>query len=182
MADRLRQLMNIFASPDPRLQQSGSKGYPGLAVPGFAVTDRPSMVGTTVTVEAPGIPGETVRFVVLPEGTLIAPASIPDGVLFPIADAVEATVQTPYEVDARRISGDQWGAAATEVETLDVKAGSPGQVLTFSRVGGIESATVDGRDERLPPDFRTLFGGDDDLWVEARRADDTTWVVHRSLL
>ena len=71
------------------------------------------MVGTTVTVEAPGIPGETVRFVVLPEGTLIAPASIPDGVLFPIADAVEATVQTPYEVDARRISGDQWGAAAT---------------------------------------------------------------------
>ena len=102
--------------------------------------------------------------------------------LFPIADAVEATVQTPYEVDARRISGDQWGAAATEVETRDVKAGSPGQVLTFSRVGGIESATVDGRDERLPPDFRTLFGGDDDLWVEARRADDTTWVVHRSLL
>ena len=51
-----------------------------------------------------------MRFVVLPDGTLIAPASIPDGVLFPIADAIEATVQTPYEVEAQRISGDQWGA------------------------------------------------------------------------
>jgi len=46
----------------------------------------------------------------------------------------------------------------------------------------VESATVDGRDERLPPEFRTLLDGDDDLWVEARRADDTTWVVHRSVL
>ena len=68
------------------------------------------------------------------------------------------------------------------METLDVKPGSPGQELTYSRVDGVESATVDGRDERLPPDFRTLLAGDDDLWVEARRADDTTWVVHRSLL
>ena len=33
----------------------------------------------------------------------------------------EATVQTPYEVHARRIAADQWGAAATEVETLDVR-------------------------------------------------------------
>jgi len=103
-------------------------------------------------------------------------------VLFPIADAIEATVQTPYEVRARRIADDQWGAAATEVETLDVKAGSPGQELTFSRVGGVESTTVDGRDEWLPPEFRSMLAGDDDLWVEARRADDTTWVVHRSVL
>jgi hypothetical protein len=68
------------------------------------------------------------------------------------------------------------------VETLDVKAGSPGLELTFSRVEGVEAATADGHEARLPPDFRTLLGGDDDLWVEARRADDTTWVVHRSLL
>ena len=135
-----------------------------------------------VSAAAPGIPGDTARFVVLPDGTLIAPASIPDGVLFPIADAIEATVETPYEVDAQRISGDTWGASATEVETLDVKAGSPGQELTFSRVEGVESATVDGSDARLPPAFRILLGGDDDLWVEAWRADDTTWVVHRSRL
>ena len=182
MADRLHRLMNIFASPDLRLQQSGNRGYPGLAVPGFAVTDGSSMVATTVTVEAPGIPGDTARFVVLPDGSLIASSSIPDGVLFPIADAIEATVQTPYEVSAWRIADDQWGAAATEVETLDVKAGSPGEELTFSRVGGVESTTVDGRDEWLPPEFRSLLAGDDDLWVEARRADDTTWVVHRSVL
>ena len=102
--------------------------------------------------------------------------------LFPIADAIEATVQTPYEVRARRIADDRWGAAATEVETLDVKPGSSGQELTFSRVGGVESTTVDGRDEWLPPEFRSMLAGDDDLWVEARRADDTTWVVHRSVL
>ena len=140
------------------------------------------MLGTVVSAEAPGVPGDAVRFVVLPDGTLIASASVPDGVLFPIADAVEALVEPPYEVEANRISGDTWGASATEVETLDVKPGSPGQELTYSRVGGVESATVDGRDERLPPDFRTLLAGDDDIWVEARRADDTTWVVHRSLL
>lgn len=178
----LRQLMGAAASPDPRVRESGAAGYPGLAVPGYEVTDRPSMVGTTVTVEAPGIPVDSVKFVVLPEGSLIAPASIPDGVLFPIADAIEATVQTPYEVDAQRITADQWGATATEVETLDVKAGSPGQELTFSRVGGVEASTVDAQDAHLPPEFRVALGGTDDLWVEARRADDTTWVIRRSLL
>ena len=178
----VRQLMGAVASPDLRVRRSGAAGYPGLAVPGYEVTDRPSMVGTTVTVEAPGIPVDTVRFVVLPEGSLIAPASIPDGVLFPIADAIEATVQTPYEVEAQRITGDQWGASATEVETLDVKAGSPGQELTFSRVGGVESATVDGHDTYLPPEFRIALGGSNDLWVEARRADDRTWIIRRSLL
>ena len=111
------------------------------------------MVGTVVSAEAPGIPGDTVRFVVLPDGTLIASAAVPDGVLFPIAEAIEATVETPYEVEAKRIAGDSGAPSATEVETLDVKPGSPGQELTYSRVGGVESATVDGRDERLPPEF-----------------------------
>jgi hypothetical protein len=63
--------MNIFASPArPAVR---NRGYPGLAVPGFADTDGSSMVGTTVTVEAPGIPDDTARFVVLPDGSLIAP-------------------------------------------------------------------------------------------------------------
>src|SRR4029079_16923846 len=143
-----------FGPYGPRRPETG---YPGLAIPGYEITDHPSMVGTVVTVEAPGIPVDTVQFVVLPEGSLIAPATIPDGVLFPIADAIEATVQTPYEVDAQRIVGDQWVASATEVETLDVEAGSPGQELTFSRVDGVEATTVDGRDSRCPPEFRELL-------------------------
>ena len=182
MLQWVRQLFAVGMSPNPLARPPGLDGDPGLGIPGVSGIPRASMLGTVVSAEAPGIPGDTVRFVVLPDGTLIAPASVPDGVLFPIADAVEATVETPYEVEANRISGDTWGASATEVETLDVKPGSPGQELTYSRVDGVESATVDGRDERLPPDFRTLLAGDDDLWVEARRADDTTWVVHRSLL
>ena len=88
----------------------------------------------------------------------------------------------PLNLQTRSKLAGEAAAAATEVETLDVKAGSPGQELTFSRVGGVESTIVDGRDEWLPPEFRSMLAGDDDLWVEARRADDTTWVVHRSVL
>jgi len=182
MLQWLRQLFAVGMSPNPLREPPGLDGDPGLGIPGLSGIARPSMLGTVVSAEAPGIPGDSVKFVVLPDGTLIAPAEIPDGVLFPIADAVEALVETPYEVEANRIENDMWGASATEVETLDVKDGSPGQELTFSRVGGVESATVDGRDERLPLEFRALLGEDDDLWVEARRADDTTWVIRRSLL
>ena len=59
---------------------------------------------------------------------------------------------------------------------------SPGQELTFSRVGGVEEVMIDGASARLPSPFRALLERNDDVVIEARRADGTTWVVHRSLL
>jgi hypothetical protein len=182
MWHRLRGLFGGVMAPDPLARPPGLDGDPGLGIPGLGGIPRPQEGDAAVTADAPGIPGDEVRFVTLGDGTLIAPAEVPDGVLFPLATAIEELVDPPYEAVARRVLDDLWGVSGTEAETLDVDAGSPGQELTFSRVGGVEEVTIDGGSSSLPVPFRAFLAGDDDMVIEARRADETTWVLHRSLL
>jgi len=179
---RLRELLQFAMSPNPLVRPPGLDGNPGLAIPGMNAIPRPAAGDAVVTAEAPGIPGDEVGFVTLEDGTLIAAAAIPDGVLFPLATEIEKIIDPPYEAEARRIVDDNWGVAATEVEIVDVDAGSPGETLTFSSVGGVESTTIDGENTFLPRQFRGLLTAGDDVVLDARRADETTWVVQRSLL
>jgi len=182
MLQRLRALVLGVMAPDPLARPPGLDGDPGLGIPGLSGIPRPQEGDAAVTAEAPGIPGDEVRFVTLADGTLIAPAAIPDGVLFPLATAIEELVDPPYEAVARRILDDLWGVSGTAVETLDVDARSPGQELTFSRVGGVEEVTLDGEAAHLPAPIRAVLAGTDDVVVEARRADETTWCSAARLL
>jgi len=58
-----------------------------------------------------------------------------------------------------------------------------GQEITFTRMSGVETVTFDGGDVvAVPLPFRGLLAGDEDVFVEARRADEKTWVLRRSPL
>jgi hypothetical protein len=67
------------------------------------------------SVEAPGINGDEVHFVALPNGDLVVDEDEPDDTLRALAEAVEETVDPPYRAEGIRRGGDVWAVAARGV-------------------------------------------------------------------
>jgi hypothetical protein len=75
---------------------------------------------TVASAEAPGLPGEELRFCALPDGTLVVDEDVPDGVLTPLAEAIEATVEPPYRAEAVRRGELVWAVAARRIEVREL--------------------------------------------------------------
>jgi len=61
------------------------------------------------------LPGEEIHFTALPDGTLLVQEEVPDGVLTPLAEAVEASLNPPYYAEGVRRSASMWAVGAKRI-------------------------------------------------------------------
>ena len=121
--------------PDHPLQQiAGIHGVP-----------RPREWDAVASAEAPGVPGEELEFVVLDDGTLVVDEDTPEGVLSPLADALEITIEPPYHAYARRREQDVWAVAAFVVDVVEVPEELTGDTVSISVQDGLREALVGGQ-------------------------------------
>jgi hypothetical protein len=121
--------------PDHPLQQiAGIHGVP-----------RPREWDAVASAEAPGVPGDELEFVVLEDGTLVVDEDLPDGVLSPLADALEISISPPYHAYARRREQDVWAAAAFGVDVVQVPEELPGDTVSIAVQDGLREALVGGQ-------------------------------------
>ena len=106
---------------------------------------RPRDWDATVTVDAPDVLGDAVRFVTLPDGTVL----VEDGAesdLEPLATAVEQTVRPPYRARAARQNETLWAVQAKRIEVLAIPDGPLGDSIDLTHTADGTTYAVD--DER----------------------------------
>jgi hypothetical protein len=144
---------------------------------------RPREWDATVTADAPGIEGDAVRFVALPDGTLLVEEG-PDGSLEPLATAVEQVVRAPYRARAARQSESLWAIQARRIEVIELRDGPDGNTIDITHTADGSTLAVD--DARtfgsLPQlDERGAQEGPE-YTVHAERLDGDLWEVRAAAL
>lgn len=127
----------------------------------------------TATADAPELEGDSARFVVLPDGTLLVEEG-PEASLEPLAAAVEQSLPPPYRARAARQSGTLWAVQARRIRVVEIPDGPEGETIELTP----DSLLVD--DERAfgtIPQLQEL--GD---VVRAERLDGDLWEVHVAAL
>jgi hypothetical protein len=61
------------------------------------------------------LPGDEVHFTALPDGTLLVEEEVPDGVLAPLAEAIESSLNPPYYAEGVRRNGNVWAVGAKRI-------------------------------------------------------------------
>ena len=155
--------------PDHPLQQiAGIHGVP-----------RPREWDAVASAEAPGVPGDELEFVVLDDGTLIVDEDVPEGVLSPLADALEISIDPPYHAYARRREQDVWAAAAFGVDVVQVREELPGDTVSIAVQDGLREALVGGQPygDRIQS-LEQFAEADFEAYVlEGTRIDGELWEV-----
>jgi hypothetical protein len=149
---------------------------------GIHGVQRPRRWDVVGSVEVPGLVGDEVHFVALPDGSLIVDEDQPEGALSPLADAVEETLQAPYRSEAVRRDDEIWAVAARRIEVAEIEA--PGEELELVVQGGERGLSVDGERSfgsipELEERGRRLG---DSYVVRARRLDADLWEVETGAL
>jgi hypothetical protein len=112
--------------------------------PGIHGLQRSRRWDAVATADAPGLRGDTVHFVALPDRTLLVDEDEPDGALAPLADAIEQALAPPYRAEAVRRAGDTWAVAGSSVTLVEVPGLEGDEVeLVSSREG--RTLRVDGQ-------------------------------------
>lgn len=139
--------------PRPPWQETGIHGL-----------QRPREWDVTTTVAA-DVAGDAVRFVALPDGTLLIEEGPAD--VQPLADAIEATLPPPYRARAARQNETLWAVQARAIQVVALPDGPDGDSLVVA-ADGVE---VDGR--RVFGSVPALAGLGD--VVRAERLDGDLW-------
>ena len=138
---------------------------------------------TVLSVEAPGLRGDAVHFVVLEDGTLVVEEDEPHKALTPLADAVEQALVPPYRAEGVRRGEATWAVAASRIQTA-VLPGLTGDAaeLTSTRDGKL--LRIDGvtrlGSERTLERLGEAVGSQ--YVVRATRLDGDVWEVDASVL
>jgi len=134
---------------------------------------RPREWDSTQTVEAPGIDGDAVRFVVLPDSSVLIEEG-PDSDLAPLAEAVERDLQPPYRAQAARVRDDLWAVQARRIDVVKIRNAPDGDSIELTR----DALVVDGQ-----PVFGSVpeLEGRGDV-VRAERLDGDLWEIQVSRL
>jgi hypothetical protein len=119
--------------PRPQWQETGIHGIP-----------RAREWDTMVTAEAPGIEANAVRWVALPDGTLLVEDG-PDSSLDDLARAVEEKLDAPYRARAARQVGDVWAVQASRLEVMELPDAPDGDTIDVARNGDSTTLIVEGR-------------------------------------
>lgn len=156
---------------------------PGFAFTGLTGRPRPARWKVVVIETAPGIPGDEVRFVTLDDGAIVVDEDVPDGVLGPLADAVERSVPPPYNAEAARQDGDVWAVGANPVAIAILPVALEGDHIEQSSYAGEQTCTVDGA-PAVPIAELIEIGNRHgaEFSLVADRLDETTWVVRAESL
>ena len=139
---------------------------------------RPREWDTVVTVEAE-LPGDVVHFVATDDGTLIVDEDVPDGVLQPLADAVETQIAAPYRAEGTRRGEQLWAVGATKIRTARLSDEIGGDTVELAvQEDGDRTVLVDGaRTFGSLPGLEALAAGMRSYVIRADRLDDELWEV-----
>jgi hypothetical protein len=160
-----------IVDPGPHWGNAGIHGVP-----------RPRRWDAVASAEAPGLAGDDVHFVALPNGDLVVEEDEPPDTLGPLADAIEQTLEPPYRAEAVRQGEDVWAVAARRVEVAEFEA--EGDELELVVHDGARTFTVDGaRAFGTIPELERLATNESDSYVvRATRLDGNVWEVVASKL
>lgn len=131
------------------------------------------------TIEAPGLPGDSIEFVALEDGTLVVDDDLPDDALTPLADALEGRVPAPYHAFGFRQSDDIWSVAALRVGIVEVPEEVPGDQVDLvvnegERTVLVDEAESDADVSSFEAHAAQQFGS---FVLHATRLDDLLWEV-----
>jgi len=132
---------------------------------------------TVASASAPSLSGEEVRFAVTRDGRTIAGGAETPAALEPLVRAVGARLEAPFWAIAVPDEGDEWAAAGTAAEVLEMSEAA-GDDIEASRVGGETSGRVDGEDAAVPAEIAALLQQQDgDVAIVAHRFAGPVWVA-----
>jgi hypothetical protein len=127
-----------------------------------------------VTTDAPDLPGTTVRFVGLADGSLLLEEG-EDGDLTRLANAIEQQVQRPYRATAVRRGESQWAVAAHRLRVVQLPEPG-GDEVELAIHGDERTLVIDGnRVFGTLPELEALVDGDG--VVRAARLDANLWEI-----
>ncbi len=151
--------------------------------PGIHGVPRARRWDAVASAAAPGLRGDSVQFVALPDGTLLVEEDEPDDALAPLAEAVEASIPAPYRAEAVRRGPETWAVAASRIAIAAVPGlrGDRAE-LVMTRDG--RTLTVDGRSTfgRAPVLERLGETEGTEYVVRATRLDGELWEVEATPL
>lgn len=138
---------------------------------------RPREWDAVAVVDAPGLPGDEVVFVALPDGSFVLEDQQRGVDLSPLARALE--LSPPYRAEAVRRTGQRWAVGARAIEVIELALSLTGGEIEIVWDGSERSVLVDGEPTlaSFPPLER--FGeGRSRAWVvRARRLRAELWEV-----
>src|SRR5256714_6310639 len=126
--ERLAREGGLVASPSPPQR-------PFWQEPGMTGHFRPREADTVVTADAPDVEGDAVRFVSLPDGSLLVEEGS-DSSLDALAAAVEQELRPPYRARGVRRGESMWAVEASRLEGVQVLEGPRGDPPDPSRAEG----------------------------------------------
>src|SRR5438045_5046399 len=95
-----------------------------------------------VLTEAPGLAGDEVEFVTLPDGSIIVDEEEGDTPLEPLAEAVEERLDRPYRGRGVRQTETLWAVSARRIDVAEFEG--PGDVIEVARSADGTTTEVDG--------------------------------------
>jgi hypothetical protein len=155
------------------------------ALPGFAGTldvlhgGRHRRWDAVVTAEAPGLPGDELEFVALPDGTLLIDDELPEGALAPLHEAVETELRPPYKASAVRREEGGWAVAANQIEVVEVPEAIDGDTVSLAVQGDERTLLIDERPGWGDVPTLESFAEERhrDFVLHAERLDGNLWSV-----
>lgn len=190
---RRRKPLHVRLAEEGGLVQDASVRGPAAQPPGWDGEQRgePGVHGVprarrwdaVTTADVPELRGDEVRFVALPDGTLVSAADEPDDALSTLAEAVEQRLPAPYRAEAVRRGPAQWAVAASRITVLRVR-GLRGSEAVLTVDDGSRALTVDGEPAFGSAPELERFGADkgDRYVVRARHLEGDQWEVEASPL
>jgi hypothetical protein len=142
--------MGLFRRREPLHEQLARSG--GLVPPdprpawqetGIHGLQRPREWAVTLTAEVPGIEADAVRWVTLPDGTILVEEG-PDTSVEGLAAAVEERLPPPYRARAARQVEDMWAVQASPIEVLALPDAPEGEILELARNEETTTFSADG--------------------------------------
>ena len=127
--------------------------------------------------EAPGLPGNDVEFVALPDGSLVVDEDVPDGTLAPLADALSLPV--PYHAFGLRQDADVWSVAAKRVQVVEVPEHVEGDEVQLVVTDETRTLVVDDMPSSASIPSLEAFAAEQfgSFVLHASRLDDLLWEV-----
>jgi hypothetical protein len=176
-----REPLHKKLAREARLEQEPQQGLvdpgPHWGVTGIHGVPRPRRWDAVASAEAPGLTGDEVHFVALPNGDLVVDEDEPPDTLAPLADAVEQTLETPYRAEAVRQNDDVWAVAARRIAVTSFRADGDELELVSGEDG--RTFTVDGeRAFGSVPELERVGGSQGKHYVvRASRLDGEAWEI-----
>ncbi len=180
--------MGLFRRREPLHRQLAREG--GLDVEPFSATRPPGWMETGIhgvprarewdvvfAVDAEGVAGDRVRFVALPDETLL----VEDGEdVEPLAAAIEQTgAAPPYRAEAARRGETQWAVGLRAIDVLELPEDPGGDEVTLTVHDDERTLLVDGAHASgSVPQLEDFGSGRGRSYVvRARRLDGSLWEV-----